>query len=70
MSTNRTNELGRAILKALNIPADWAGELTLHSVPGELETVTVVIHAWNPDTSEFTATTRTWREVTDEEPAR
>ena len=36
MSTNRTNELGNAILKALDISPDWAGELTLHSVPGEL----------------------------------
>ena len=53
MSTNRTNELGNAILKALDISPDWAGELTLHSVPGELETVTVVFHAWNPDTSEM-----------------
>ena len=68
MSTRLTNELGRAILKALNISDEWATTVTLSSRVGKPETVSVTFHAWDADTSEMTTTTRTWIEV--EEPTR
>ena len=70
MSTRLTNELGRAILKALKIPEEWATTVTLTSRVGKPETVSVTFHAWDADTSEMTTTTRTWIEVVNEEPAR
>ena len=68
MSTRLTNELGRALLKALNISDDQAYSLTLTSRAGEPETVTVTYHAWDVDPRQTIETTRTWREV--EEPTR